>query len=51
MNLENLEKPKTPVFFQNSCPLTVFADCCKKKKDCCKSFKKGDRCKKCPGRK
>jgi hypothetical protein len=45
------EKTTVPAFFQNNCPLTVFADCCKKKKDCCKNFKKGDRCKKCPGRK
>lgn len=51
MNLENIEKPKALVFFQNNCPLSVYADCCKKKKDCCKNFKKGDRCKKCPGRK
>jgi len=40
-----------PKFFENNCPLAVFTDCCKKKKDCCKNFKKGDRCKKCPGRK
>lgn len=35
----------------NNCPLTQFAECCKKNKDCCKRHKKGDRCKKCPGRK
>lgn len=45
-----LQTPKKP-FLQNNCSLTPLVDCCKKKKDCCKSFKKGDRCKKCPGRK
>jgi hypothetical protein len=32
-------------------PLMPFADTCKKHKKCCKSYKDGDRCKKCPGRK
>jgi hypothetical protein len=34
-----------------NCPLLPFIDSCKKGKDCCKNFKKGDRCKKCPGKK
>jgi hypothetical protein len=39
--------------FENECPLMVLmgSACFKKKKDCCRKFKKGDRCKKCPGRK
>lgn len=45
------EKSPTLIFFQNNSPLSVFMECSKKKKDCCKNFKKGDRCKKCPGRK
>jgi hypothetical protein len=32
-------------------PMTPFVETCKKHKKCCKEFKKGDRCKKCPGRK
>lgn len=32
-------------------PLMPFTETCKKDKKCCKSFKKGDRCKKCPGKK
>ncbi|MBL7895262.1 MAG: hypothetical protein JNK50_08230 [Bacteroidia bacterium] len=32
-------------------PLMPFAETCKKHKKCCKNHKKGDRCKKCPGRK
>jgi len=45
-----VEKPKP---YLNNCPLQVLMEtaCFKKKKDCCKNFKKGDRCKKCPGRK
>lgn len=42
---------KKPLVLANNCPLLQFADCCKKQKDCCKRHKKGDRCKKCPGRK
>lgn len=45
------ETSKAQLFFQNNCPLTVIIENIKKKKDCCKNFKKGDRCKKCPGRK
>jgi hypothetical protein len=41
------EKPARLSF---DCPLLPFIDCCKKKKECCKDYKKGDRCKKCPGR-
>jgi hypothetical protein len=48
--MQELETPKKS-YLQNNCSLTPWAECCKKKKDCCKSFKKGDRCKKCPGRK
>ncbi len=46
-----LETTKKPNFIGKTDCLLVFVDCCKKKKDCCKNFKKGDRCKKCPGRK
>ncbi len=48
--MDNLT-PKKQLFFENKNPFIVFAECCKKKKNCCKSYKKGDRCKKCPGRK
>jgi hypothetical protein len=39
------------LFFLNDCPLSLYSDCCKKKKKCCKKYKEGKRCKKCPGRK
>ena len=40
-----------PTKWENNCSLmAAFAEH-KKHKKCCKSFKKGDRCKKCPGRK
>jgi hypothetical protein len=42
------EKPGKLTF---DCPLLPFIECSKKHKDCCKNFKKGDRCKKCPGKK
>ncbi|MDP2388589.1 MAG: hypothetical protein Q8M29_19615 [Bacteroidota bacterium] len=43
-------KSKVPAAFQ--CPLSfLFAEGKKKKDKCCKKFKDGDRCKKCPGRK
>jgi hypothetical protein len=45
------EKSSALLFFQNNNPLSVFDACHKKGKDCCKKFKKGDRCKKCPGKK
>jgi hypothetical protein len=32
------------------CAAMVFTGCGKKKKKCCKAYKKGDRCKKCPKR-
>lgn len=51
MNSEKQNGQAAIAFFQNNCPLSVFLECSKKKKDCCKNFKKGDRCKKCPGRK
>lgn len=44
-----VEKPKHP--FEGQCVLAALFAESKKKKDCCKKFKKGDRCKKCPGRK
>lgn len=47
----DFDKAKKVQFFENNCPLNVFAECCKKRKECCKKFKKGNRCKKCPGRK
>lgn len=47
----NAEKLKTLLFFQNNNPLGARTELNKKKKDCCKNFKKGDRCKKCPGHK
>jgi hypothetical protein len=51
-NLVFMNEPcKLTLFLQNASPLGVYAECCKKKKECCKNFKKGDRCKKCPGRK
>ncbi|MGZ3883875.1 MAG: hypothetical protein ACXVP0_13920 [Bacteroidia bacterium] len=37
--------------WQNNCPLMPFVELCRKHKKCCKEYKKGDRCKKCPGRK
>jgi len=40
-----------PNKWQNNCPLLPLLAECKKHKKCCKSFKKGDRCKKCPGKK
>jgi hypothetical protein len=45
------EKQTDLSFFLNNCPLSIYTDCCKKKKECCKKFKDGNRCKKCPGRK
>ena len=39
------------LFIRNNFPLNPIAQDHKKKKDCCKAFKKGDRCKKCPGHK
>lgn len=39
------------LFFENNSPLGFFYELGKKKKDCCKKFKKGDRCRKCPARK
>lgn len=45
------EKSTALLFFQNNNPLGVYDACCKKEKDCCKKFKKGDRCKKCPRKK
>ena len=34
-----------------NCSLLPFIDSCKKDKDCCKKFKKGNQCKKCPRKK
>lgn len=39
-------RPLTPVYSANSEEMY-----CGDKKSCCKKFKKGKRCKKCPGRK
>jgi hypothetical protein len=38
--------PLAPVYYGNSEEMY-----CGEKKSCCKKFKKGKRCKKCPGRK
>jgi hypothetical protein len=42
---------KKQLVLTNNCPLLPFHACSKKDKSCCKRHKKGDRCKKCPGRK
>lgn len=42
---------KTKAFIAGNCALSFIFELQKKKKDCCKRHKKGDRCKKCPGRK
>lgn len=42
---------KFQLFLQNNSAFQPTMLVEKKKEDCCKSFKKGDRCKKCPGRK
>jgi hypothetical protein len=39
-----------PMPFLKEWRICVFAEC-KKKDKCCKKFKKGKRCKSCPGRK
>jgi len=44
-------KNKANLFLENNCPLFAFHGCFKKDKSCCKKHKKGNRCKKCPGRK
>jgi hypothetical protein len=44
-----VRKTKNPIAIQ--CPLSIYFADSKKKKKCCKEFKTGDRCKKCPGRK
>lgn len=50
VSLRMLQQPVLLPFIHES-PLCVFTDCCKKKKECCKKYKKGKRCKKCPRRK
>jgi hypothetical protein len=45
----DLKRETKSVFFE--CPLLPLIDSWKKKHKCCKSFKDGKRCKKCPGRK
>jgi hypothetical protein len=40
---------KEKIFFE--CPLLPIIENWKKKKKCCRSFKNGTRCKKCPGKK
>lgn len=46
------EKPdKHQLKWQHNCPLLPLMAHYKKHKKCCKSYKDGDRCKKCPGRK
>ena len=42
---------KFQLFLQNNSAFQPLFTDDKKKKDCCKSYKKGDRCKKCPGKK
>jgi hypothetical protein len=42
---------KFQLFMQHNSAFQPLVALDKKKKDCCKSYKKGDRCKKCPGKK
>ena len=42
------KKNETNLFFQNNCSVNCFIGLYKKKKECCRKFKKGNRFKKCP---
>lgn len=49
--MQNEFKYEKTIKLSCNCLFVPFVDEHKKKKDCCKEFKKGNRCKKCPGKK